>query len=78
MGPTGNSAFVYAHGGAGIMLSAEENLNECYRYAVDWHCIVFSVNYRNILESIEETNLVRQVIVRKKCNDERRESVTHG
>ena len=28
------------------MLSAEENLAECYRYAIDWNCIVFSVDYR--------------------------------
>ena len=41
-----NAAFIFAHGGAGLMLSAEENLPECYRYAVDWDCIVFSVDYR--------------------------------
>jgi acetyl esterase/lipase len=41
-----NAAFVFAHGGAGTMLSAEENLPECYRYAIDWNCIVFSVDYR--------------------------------
>jgi acetyl esterase/lipase len=42
----GNSAFVFAHGGAGTMLSAEESIFECYRYAVDFNCVVFSVDYR--------------------------------
>ena len=51
--PTGNSAFVFAHGSGlnGTLLSAEENLAECYRYAVDWNCIVFSVDYRKAPET---------------------------
>ena len=41
-----NAAFIYAHGDTGTTLSAEETLMDCYRYAVEWNCLVFSIDYR--------------------------------
>lgn len=40
------AAFIYAHGGGACIGSAQFLIDECHRYAVDWNCVCFSVDYR--------------------------------
>lgn len=43
---TNQAAFVFAHGGGACVMSAKLCIDECHRYAVDWDCVCFSVDYR--------------------------------
>jgi len=40
------ASFIFAHGDGAVSGSAESSLFEATRYAVDWDCVCFSVDYR--------------------------------
>ena len=48
---TPQAAYVYAHGGGAVFLSAEDNNNLCAEIALNLKCIVFNVDFRNAPEA---------------------------
>jgi len=43
-------AFIYAHGNGLCMGSAKDYLYEAHRFAYEWNCVCFSVDYRKAPE----------------------------
>jgi len=50
------ACLVFAHGGGACTLDAELCIPECTRYAVDWDCVCFSVDYRKGPEVLAPRN----------------------